>query len=574
MNWELAGALSVDSTSTTSAFEEPDPARCFSCEWSKRNKMLPARSEPEAACAMPPARKAGWLWKEGHKVKSWKRRWCILDNGVLFYFEAAEASNAKPKGTIPLRGALLRDPKTPRGRRPSLSGPVLGAVWRIETAVSSSSSVHKKYIFACAADSERVSETESCSEWKAALKAHMAFATDGTTAIMVSELAAPPQGNPWDESPAAPQPSNPWDESPAAPRPSNPWDEAPPARVHACSAAANPWPADPPATAAMPWTPASNPCDIQPTAAEAAAAGQQQQQPKPEKRRSAGLSSYASAELHSAQAARSFVQLRAHIDQLAALHEMTRATDDADSVGDSHGDSRPSLRQCKLDALRAFEEIIPHLDLAHCVECFEEVRRETVLPNGKWSFVRRERHWQQKLYTSLVGFGRTATFAAIICLLQQRLLDEFLQTLRQRWCEGGWLDAARQEADVQMAQRLKPLLEFKACRATLVSAVRGQLRVDSHLAKMKAGIEALRQQAAGVHGASSDGGHAIASASSGDSGVLAGGEAPRGSQQGSDEQLSVRLSEEETAAVRELEHNAMLLTASLKRTTDDGATRR
>ena len=29
----------------------------------------------------------GWLWKQGGRVKSWKRRWFILNDNCLYYFE-------------------------------------------------------------------------------------------------------------------------------------------------------------------------------------------------------------------------------------------------------------------------------------------------------------------------------------------------------------------------------------------------------------------------------------------------------------------------------------------------------
>ena len=29
----------------------------------------------------------GWLWKQGGRYKSWKRRWFILNDNCLYYFE-------------------------------------------------------------------------------------------------------------------------------------------------------------------------------------------------------------------------------------------------------------------------------------------------------------------------------------------------------------------------------------------------------------------------------------------------------------------------------------------------------
>ena len=41
-------------------------------------------------------------------------------------------------------------------------------------------------------------------------------------------------------------------------------------------------------------------------------------------------------------------------------------------------------------------------------------------PYGQWSFVRVERSVTQQLYTSVVGFSRTATYTAVVELLQVR----------------------------------------------------------------------------------------------------------------------------------------------------------
>jgi len=47
--------------------------------------------------------KQGWIYKEGHIVKSWKKRWFILKGNLLFYLKTPEA--VEPLGIIPLRGS-------------------------------------------------------------------------------------------------------------------------------------------------------------------------------------------------------------------------------------------------------------------------------------------------------------------------------------------------------------------------------------------------------------------------------------------------------------------------------------
>ena len=68
--------------------------------------------------AEPPAIKEGFLWKEGHNFRSWKKRWCVLQGSLLLYFETEQA--AAPLGWITLRGARLTEPKSSRGSRPKL----------------------------------------------------------------------------------------------------------------------------------------------------------------------------------------------------------------------------------------------------------------------------------------------------------------------------------------------------------------------------------------------------------------------------------------------------------------------
>uniref|UniRef100_A0A8C4QJ88 Cytohesin 2 n=1 Tax=Eptatretus burgeri TaxID=7764 RepID=A0A8C4QJ88_EPTBU len=56
----------------------------------------------------------GWLLKLGGKVKTWKRRWFILTDNCLYYFEYT--TDKEPRGIIPLENLCIRevdDPKKP-----------------------------------------------------------------------------------------------------------------------------------------------------------------------------------------------------------------------------------------------------------------------------------------------------------------------------------------------------------------------------------------------------------------------------------------------------------------------------
>ncbi|KAI5698940.1 hypothetical protein M8J76_014840 [Diaphorina citri] len=51
--------------------------------------------------------KEGWLWKQGGRYKSWKRRWFILNDKCLYYFEYT--TDKEPRGIIPLENIQVRE---------------------------------------------------------------------------------------------------------------------------------------------------------------------------------------------------------------------------------------------------------------------------------------------------------------------------------------------------------------------------------------------------------------------------------------------------------------------------------
>lgn len=58
--------------------------------------------------------KEGWLWKQGGRYKSWKRRWFILNDNCLYYFQFT--TDKEPKGIIPLENIQVREVNTDRGK--------------------------------------------------------------------------------------------------------------------------------------------------------------------------------------------------------------------------------------------------------------------------------------------------------------------------------------------------------------------------------------------------------------------------------------------------------------------------
>ncbi|TRY58462.1 hypothetical protein DNTS_002076 [Danionella cerebrum] len=54
----------------------------------------------------------GWLLKLGGRVKTWKRRWFILTDNCLYYFEFT--TDKEPRGIIPLENLCVREINLPR----------------------------------------------------------------------------------------------------------------------------------------------------------------------------------------------------------------------------------------------------------------------------------------------------------------------------------------------------------------------------------------------------------------------------------------------------------------------------
>lgn len=64
------------------------------------------------------AEKKGWMTKQGGQIKTWKRRWFVLDNNCLYYFKTPQARNdfnyltplkdTEPCGIIPLENLEVR----------------------------------------------------------------------------------------------------------------------------------------------------------------------------------------------------------------------------------------------------------------------------------------------------------------------------------------------------------------------------------------------------------------------------------------------------------------------------------
>ena len=71
-----------------------------------------------------PTIKSGYLTKQGHRVKNWKRRWVSLaENGVLSYSE--DKGDSREKGTLAIGAAAVTPVPEERFRRADIDGPVV-----------------------------------------------------------------------------------------------------------------------------------------------------------------------------------------------------------------------------------------------------------------------------------------------------------------------------------------------------------------------------------------------------------------------------------------------------------------
>ena len=135
--------------------------------------------------------KSGWTYKEGHLVRNWKKRWCVLwpmnfkEEAVtgpsLYYFDDCESSSC-PKGTLPIFGSTVRIPKKERKGHPWLV--------RIEDSKAGDGdeeTKHDKLVFAVDTQEERDVSARPCPLW---LCMHQA-PNSGVRYLMISHSFTP-----------------------------------------------------------------------------------------------------------------------------------------------------------------------------------------------------------------------------------------------------------------------------------------------------------------------------------------------------------------------------------------------
>jgi len=79
--------------------------RMYHCIKEKEIKM----ENEDTAFGNSVAVKMGWMTKQGGRVKTWKRRWFILSDHVLYYFKEKQEETSKACGIVPLEDVIVRE---------------------------------------------------------------------------------------------------------------------------------------------------------------------------------------------------------------------------------------------------------------------------------------------------------------------------------------------------------------------------------------------------------------------------------------------------------------------------------
>ena len=167
------------SSSKTAAESARDVAASTTASGSLAS-FLDVQASFDAEAALPPLRLTrgalGWVYKQGRKAKTWKRRWAVIRAACLVYY--TDASCATLKGSVPLAGArvaavLVTD-------APRALGPREG--FEVVHAPSGRTLVAFPQLAEQHASGDPAAVRDACRLWVAALEASIAEATGATGA--------------------------------------------------------------------------------------------------------------------------------------------------------------------------------------------------------------------------------------------------------------------------------------------------------------------------------------------------------------------------------------------------------
>jgi len=187
-----------------------------------------------------------------------------------------------------------------------------------------------------------------------------------------------------------------------------------------------------------------------------------------------GMPSSARSTYDSAESGRHLSKLRSRLDQLAAQMPISQPPG-----GVPHA---VVLRRIKAHAIQCVLDHAQHLTISHTIEFLDEFRTKTSAPYGVWRFVRAERNMHSQMFSSLVGFARTATYTTIIVRLQERLVEKYTLKMERYSRMSSTMEVVK-ASDEHMA-RIMPYLDWRACRALPLSFMRGELRVEGLRARV------------------------------------------------------------------------------------------
>lgn len=134
------------------------------------SELISGQSAPDPKLWNPkmgtPAMKTGWARKQGHMYKSWKKRYFVLYEGILKYYDKYEETTEKPKGekgAIRLKGYVFG---------------IIGGGHKLYIQPTSESLERDKDLLLDFVDEDGYIPGEEMGEWEIALSQHILYSNN------------------------------------------------------------------------------------------------------------------------------------------------------------------------------------------------------------------------------------------------------------------------------------------------------------------------------------------------------------------------------------------------------------
>lgn len=125
----------------------------------------PIKMQGENTILFSQAEKKGYLTKQGGRIKTWKRRWCVLSDNCLYYFKSQD--DPDPCGIIPLENIGVSVFQTkPNTFRMYNAGSYEMKACKVGTSGSVQKGHHDEYLFVCPNEAE-------LADWIAAIQSNI-----------------------------------------------------------------------------------------------------------------------------------------------------------------------------------------------------------------------------------------------------------------------------------------------------------------------------------------------------------------------------------------------------------------